>query len=188
MPRLTVLFVALVLAGPAHAADEPALWQAAYALARPGKVEAAEATLRAGGASAYDVLVKLARVSGEERALAQAAGPRGCSIFARHNLGFGHGEPPLPRKVSQLALKLLVESPELRQRAESSAEPFDRAMALLALSGTPDALPGALERLRQEKEPWLILWAEGFMQCRPWSCSDRCWRTRGSAGTTSSRR
>jgi hypothetical protein len=167
MHRLSFLVAFLVLAGVARAADDAALWQAAYALDKPGKGEGAEATLLKGGAAAYDVLVKLARVSGEERALALAAGIRGCPMFAVHMMGMGRqlGQSRLPEKTSKLALKLLVQSPELRQRAEASAEPFDRALALLATDGVPDALPGVVERLAGEKEPWLVLWAESFVQC-----------------------
>jgi hypothetical protein len=165
MYRFAVLVAAVLLVGPARAADEAALWRAAFALDKPGKEAEAEATLLKGGAAAYDVLTKLARVSGEERALALAAGPRSCVIFAMHRMRVMPGDSVLPRKVSELALKLLVDSPELRQRAEASEEPFDRAMALLAASGMPGALPGALERLRQEKEPWVLLWSESLMQC-----------------------
>ncbi|WP_163989923.1 hypothetical protein [Pyxidicoccus caerfyrddinensis] len=167
MHRLSFLVAFLVLAGAARAADDAALWQAAYTLDKPGKGEGAEAVLLKGGAAAYDVLVKLARVSGEERALALAAGPRPCPMFAVHMMSMGGqlGQSRLPEKTSKLALKLLVQSPELRQRAEASAEPFDRALALLAADGIPDALPGAVERLAGEKEPWLVLWAESFVQC-----------------------
>ncbi|MFP2907874.1 hypothetical protein ACLESD_23065, partial [Pyxidicoccus sp. 3LFB2] len=78
MPRFSFLLAVLLFTGTARAAEDAALWQAAYALDKLEKAEAAEATLLKGGAAAYDVLVKLARVSGEERALALAGGPRAC--------------------------------------------------------------------------------------------------------------
>ncbi|ATB46551.1 hypothetical protein [Corallococcus macrosporus] len=167
MHRLSLFVTVLLLTGAAHAADDAALWQAAYTLDKPGKGEAAEASLRQGGAAAYDVLTKLARVSGEERALAMAAGHRMCPMFLTHRMGMHAlaSQSRLPEKLSKLALDMLVQSPELRQRAASSAEPFDRALALLASEAVPDALPGAVERMGKEQEPWLVLWATHFVGC-----------------------
>lgn len=164
MPRAALLLL-LLLTGRAHATEDSELWRAAYALDKPAKAEAAEATLRKGGAAAYEVLMKLARVNGEERALALAGGPRACMMFAMHAMGAHPGQSALPEKVAKLALKLLVESPELRKQAEASQEPFDRAMSLLAAAAVPDALPGAVERLRREQDPWLLLWADSFVGC-----------------------
>ncbi|QSQ20435.1 hypothetical protein JY651_35040 [Pyxidicoccus parkwayensis] len=167
MHRLSLFVAVLLLAGTAHAVDDAALWRAAYTLDKPGKGEAAEATLLQGGASAYDVLTKLARVNGEERALAMAAGQRMCPMFLMHRMSMNGlaAQSRLPEKLSQLALKMLVQSKELRQRAETSAEPFDRALALLAAEAVPDALPGAVERMGKEQEPWLVLWATNFVGC-----------------------
>ncbi|MFP2957839.1 hypothetical protein ACLEPN_08410 [Myxococcus sp. 1LA] len=167
MHRLSLFVAVLLLTGGAHAADDAALWRAAYTLDKPGKGEAAEAELRRGGAAAYDVMTKLARVSGEERALALAAGQRMCPLFVMHHMGMHAlaSQSRLPEKLSKLALDMLVKSPDLRQRAEVSAEPFDRALALLAAEAVPDALPGAVERMGKEQEPWLVLWATGFVGC-----------------------
>jgi hypothetical protein len=165
MPRFAVLLAFLLLTGTVHAADDASLWQAAFALDEADKAAAAEATLLKGGAASYAVLVKLARATGDEQALALAVGQRPCPMFAMHLMGRQMGQSVLPEKVAKLALRVMTETPGLRQRAETSAEPFDRAMALVVASSVPDTFAASVERLRQEKEPWLLLWANSFVQC-----------------------
>lgn len=164
MRRATPLLLLLLLAGPTARADDTALWKAAFALEEPGKTAAAEATLRQGGAPAYAVLSKLARAGGREQALAVAGEKLPCPSFMRHRFGRGGEEAVVPKRAARLAGQLL-EDAALRQQVLASAEPFDKAMALVASARVPGALAGALESLRGEEDPWFLLWADGFAQC-----------------------
>jgi hypothetical protein len=170
MRKPALLFTLLLLAGgAAHAADDKALWKAVFQLDEVDHEKSAAALLRSNGAAGYDVLSKVARAAGDRMALASAAMQLGCRMRGNQMPYYPHGrELELPLSAAKLATEILLEDKALRESLLGAEEPFDRAMALLVSSGVPGALPGALKRLENEKEPKVLAVVETASNCARW--------------------
>ncbi len=168
MVHAPVLLAALVLAGAAPAPDEAALWRAVFSLeqAVPAVRASSEAALLQGGATAYGVLAKVARVGGMEQAL-DAMGPAtSCSFTVPQRFGqMRPGRVSLPSRAADLLGRMLVADEALRQKAQRSEEPFDRGLALAASARVPAMQVDALMAMRMEPDPKLRLWATSFAEC-----------------------
>lgn len=168
MVNAPVLLAALVLAGSAPAPDEAAMWKAVFSLeqAVPAVRASSEATLLKGGATAYGVLAKVARVGGMEQAL-EATGPTSsCSLtVAQRFRGMPNNRGSLSTRAADLLGRMLVEDTALRQKAQRSEDPFDRGLALAAAARAPATQVEALMAMRVEPDPKLRLWATSFAEC-----------------------
>lgn len=169
MLSVTALLTALALAAAPAAPDEAALWKAAFALegATPAPRAAAEAVLLQGGATAFGVLTKLARVGGRGQVMAAAGPVPVCSemMHLRSMSMMNSNGPRLPGMAAELAGRLLMKDDALRRRAQASEDPFDRALALAAATLAPEIQAQALSAMRKEPELWLRLWASSFANC-----------------------
>ncbi|WP_120536726.1 hypothetical protein [Corallococcus sp. CA047B] len=170
MLHLPALFTALALAGaPTPVQDEATMWKAAFALdgSPPAVLAEAEASLLQGGTTAYGVLTKMARVGGRDQVVA-AAGPipfcMGAPQFRSMSPMRSNG-PRLPGKAAELAGRLLMKDEALRRKAQTSEDPFDRALALLSTARLPEAQTQALAAMRKESDPELRLWASAIATC-----------------------
>ncbi|GMU06572.1 hypothetical protein [Corallococcus caeni] len=170
MVHAPVLLATLVLAGAAPVPDEAAMWKAVFSLEQPTvpAIRArAEADLFNGGATAYGVLSKVARVGGMEQALS-ASGPAtscGNSAVARFRGGVRAERSSLSVQAAELLGRMLAEDAALRQRAQRSEDPFDRGLALAASARAPSTQVEALAAMRLEPDPKLRLWATAFAEC-----------------------
>ncbi|RYZ46412.1 MAG: hypothetical protein EOO72_02025 [Myxococcaceae bacterium] len=169
MSSLPALFTALALAGTPTPAPEDALWKAAYALeASPPAVRAdAESKLLQGGVAAYEVLTKLARVGGREQVMSAMGPTVSCNEGAlyRSRPVMRSNGPRLPGLAADFAGRMLMKDESLRRRAQTSEDPFDRALALMASAKVPEAQPQALAAMRKESDPELRLWASALATC-----------------------
>ncbi len=147
--------------------EEGALWKAAFALDTRGPAAAeAETVLRQAGAEGYDVLARLARGAGEGEALQAAASEARCpGVFGFGGIPRGREQQSPSWYAARFAARLLAESPELRARAQGSAEAFDRQLALVA--SIPDAagLLAAVARLEGESDVHVLSAAERALRC-----------------------
>lgn len=165
MRKPALLFTLLVLGGAAYAADDKALWKAAFQLDEAEHAKSAASLLRSSGAAGYGVLSKMARAGGERMALASAASQIGCHVmiplpYYSHGMG-----PELPQSAAKLATEILQEDKALRQAMLGAEEPFDRALALIVSAGVPGAMPEALKRLQNEKAPRVLELVESASRC-----------------------
>ncbi|MCY1041429.1 hypothetical protein OV208_08890 [Corallococcus sp. bb12-1] len=171
MLHLPALFTALALAGaPTPAPDEATLWKAAFALdgSPPAVLADAESKLLQAGTTAYDILTKLARVGGRAQAVSAAGPVPFCMSSPQFRVMSGmrsNGGPRLPGKAAELAGRLLMKDEALRRRAQTSVEPFDRALALLSTARSPEAQAQALAAMRKEPDAELRLWASAAATC-----------------------
>ncbi|RKG70415.1 hypothetical protein D7V80_05170 [Corallococcus sp. CA054B] len=168
MVHAPVLLAALVLAGAAPVPDEAALWKAIFSLEQPVPATraSAEAALLSGGATAYGVLSKVARVGGMAQALAATGPVTSCGLIAEQRfLGKRSEHGSLSARAADLLGRMLAEDAALRQRAQRSEDPFDRALALAASARAPATQPEALAAMRLEPVPKLRLWATSFAEC-----------------------
>ncbi|WP_120554148.1 hypothetical protein [Corallococcus aberystwythensis] len=168
MVHAPVVLATLMLAGAAPVPDEAAMWKAVFSLERPVPATRtrSESELLKGGATAYGVLVKVARVGGMEQALAAAGPTSSCSITAAARFTAQRPDrSTLPTKAVDLAARMLMEDAALRQRAQRSEEPFERGLALAAASRVPATQVEALTAMRLEPDPKLRLWATAFAEC-----------------------
>ncbi|WP_223645655.1 hypothetical protein [Corallococcus sp. EGB] len=168
MVHAPVLLAALMLAGAAPAPDEAAMWKAIFSLEQPVPAVRAssEATLLKGGATAYGVLAKVARVGGMEQALEAMGHPSSCSFTVQQR--FREMQPnraSLSSRAAELLGRMLAEDATLRQKAQRSEDPFDRGLALAASARTPATQVDALMAMRMEPDPKLRLWATSFAEC-----------------------
>ncbi|NOK32916.1 hypothetical protein HMI49_06855 [Corallococcus exercitus] len=167
MVHAPVVLATLMLAA-APVPDEAALWKAIFSLEQPLPAIRArsESELLKGGATAYGVLVKVARVGGMEQALAAAGPTSSCSITAAGRFTAQRPDRSvLPTKAVDLAARMLMEDAALRQRAQRSDDPFERGLALAAASRVPATQVEALTAMRLEPDPKLRLWATAFAEC-----------------------
>ncbi|RKG80744.1 hypothetical protein D7W79_07255 [Corallococcus exercitus] len=144
------------------------MWKAIFSLEQPLPAIRArsESELLKGGATAYGVLVKVARVGGMEQALAAAGPASSCSITAAGRFTAQRPDRSvLPTKAVDLAARMLMEDAALRQRAQRSDDPFERGLALAAASRVPATQVEALTAMRLEPDPKLRLWATAFAEC-----------------------
>ncbi|MDY7231732.1 hypothetical protein [Hyalangium rubrum] len=165
MRQLVLLLATLALAGTAHAADDPALWKAVFQLDKPELEKKASALLRSRGAAGYDVLSKAARIGSERNALGTASLQLGCHIMGMRPYHTYGQELGLSLRAAKLATEMLQEDRALREQMLGAEEPFDRALALLVSASVQGALPGALKRLQDEKEPRVLEVVEGASRC-----------------------
>ncbi|RKH69150.1 hypothetical protein D7V93_00045 [Corallococcus llansteffanensis] len=146
------------------------MWKAAFALegSTPAPRAAAESVLLQGGATAYGVLSKLARVGGRAQVMA-AAGPLPTCVEMMHYRSMammrGSNGPRLPGMAAELAGRLLMKDDALRRRVQTSEDPFDRGLALAAVTRSPELQVQALAAMRKEPEPWLRMWAGSLANC-----------------------
>ncbi|WP_224246084.1 hypothetical protein [Hyalangium gracile] len=166
MRQPALLLLLLSLTGAAHAANDKALWKAVFQLEDPERAQSAASLLRSGGAAGYDVLSKVARAGGERAALGVAGYQLKCHMFGpMFFMAHRGGEARLPASAAKLATEMLLENKPLREKLLGSEEPFDRALALLVSAGVPGALPAALKRLHDEKEPRVLETVEAASSC-----------------------
>ncbi|HEY3446568.1 MAG TPA: hypothetical protein VGK67_09385 [Myxococcales bacterium] len=163
------LSLVLCAPAPARAADEAALWNAAFALDSLSYAKEAEATLLSGGAPALAILVKVARSAGDSAALQAAAADRCPHFFLSSGsfrfMSFASHPSDRPGLAAALASKLLAADPSLARGLLSSRSAFDRALGILASAQDEARLAEALRATREDSDPLVAEVAEAATHC-----------------------
>lgn len=162
-----VLCLAASAPSLARAADEAALWNAAFSLDDPTQARQAEATLLAGGSQALFVLLKVARSGGDSAALQVLASSR-CASFSLSSGRFRHWHGDRGGRsadAAALAARMLAADPSLGRSLLASRSAFDRAVGIVGAAGDEARLAEALRATRDDSDPLVTEVAQEVARC-----------------------
>lgn len=159
--------LALLACAPRVVGRGDALWNAALSLdSAEGRAQSGP-LLEAAGRDGLAVLLRVAHIGGEQRAVANAMRSAGCSgAMVLHGVaGRRAGESALAEQAAFFASRLLQSHSDLLQAAVSSRDPFDRAMAVASTVSDAKRLLEVLGTLQNDPERVVAETAVTALRC-----------------------
>jgi hypothetical protein len=168
MKTLTICLMGLVFLCPTPVgAEDGKLWKAVFSLSEPGHRQQAEKVLMSSGRAGLEVLLKAARVGGEQAALQHAARALECHFFLIRSGGFHYSmtRDNVAPQAAALAVSLLSANTDLQKEMLVSSDPFERKFGIVSLVDDPVRLKDLVMEIATETDPTVVEVAQAVLRC-----------------------